>query len=152
MEEEIPASELKESKDAAGSSDATPRRHSFLRRWLSHGDCCVAPGRHAAPAGANTYARAPDNPVILLRDKLRGNIESMRNEEISSIVAAENTVFVAGALAETYVQGQKESGRTTRMLDAIVTNKLIGFPLFFVIMFCNLLGDIRHRPVPYGLD
>ncbi|MCM1066484.1 MAG: ferrous iron transport protein B [Muribaculaceae bacterium] len=76
-----------------------------------------------------------DNPIILLRDKLRGNIESMRDEEISSIVAAEKYGFVAGALAETYSAGKKETGRTTRLLDSIVTNKLIGFPLFFVIMF-----------------
>ena len=73
--------------------------------------------------------------MILLRDKLRGSIESMRNEEISSIVAAEKYGFVAGALAETYTAGVKESGRTTKLLDAVVTNKLIGFPLFFIIMF-----------------
>lgn len=150
MEEEIPASELKESKDAAGSSDATPRRHSFLRRWLSHGDCCVAPRPARRPRWREHVRPGSDNPVILLRDKLRGNIESMRNEEISSIVAAEKYGFVAGALAETYVQGKKESGRTTRMLDAIVTNKLIGFPLFFVIMFVIFWATFVIGQYPMG--
>jgi len=74
----------------------------------------------------------------------------MRNEEISSIVAAEKYGFVAGALAETYVQGKKESGRTTRMLDAIVTNKLIGFPLFFVIMFVIFWATFVIGQYPMG--
>lgn len=75
------------------------------------------------------------NPIILLRDKLRGRIENLRDEEISSIVAAEKYGFVAGALAETYTQGQVNKNTTTRFLDSIATNKIWGFPLFFAIMF-----------------
>ncbi len=76
-----------------------------------------------------------DNAILLLRDKLRGRIETLHNEDISSLVAAEKYGFIAGALAETYSPGENPDRKTTRFLDAIVTNKLLGFPLFFLIMF-----------------
>lgn len=76
-----------------------------------------------------------DSPIMLLRDKLRGRIESLRDEDISSIVAAEKYGFIAGALAETYTAGKKNAGRTTRVLDSLATNKLLGFPIFLLIMF-----------------
>ncbi|MCH5220749.1 MAG: ferrous iron transport protein B [Muribaculaceae bacterium] len=87
------------------------------------------------PAWREHVRAGIDNPVILLRDKLRGRIESMRDEEISSIVAAEKYGFVAGALAETYTHGNIPQNKTTRFLDSIATSKILGFPLFFIIMF-----------------
>ncbi|MDE6527012.1 MAG: ferrous iron transport protein B, partial [Muribaculaceae bacterium] len=134
MEEEIPSSEQTHAENSE-TACAMPTRRSILRRWLSHGDCCRPSRRQIRPHWREHVRPGADSPVILLRDKLRGSIESMRNEEISSIVAAEKYGFVAGALAETYTAGVKESGRTTKLLDAVVTNKLIGFPLFFIIMF-----------------
>lgn len=108
MEEEIPASYM------SGGECPLPDK---IPQW-----------RHHLRAGA-------DNPIILLRDKLRGRIESLHDEDVSSMVAAEKYGFVAGALAETFVHGNKKTGRTTRVLDSIVTNKLVGFPIFFVLMF-----------------
>lgn len=70
---------------------------------------------------------------ILLRDKLRGRIENLHDEEISSIAASAKYGFVAGALAETYNPGKKTDS-ATRVLDSLATNKLLGFPLFFAIM------------------
>ncbi len=107
MEEEIPAS---------GVSGECPLPDK-IPQW-----------RHHLRAGA-------DNPIILLRDKLRGRIESLHDEDLSSMVAAEKYGFVAGALAETFVHGNKKTGRATQMLDSVVTNKLMGFPIFFVLMF-----------------
>ncbi len=75
------------------------------------------------------------SPLMLLRDKLRGQIENLLGEDISSIVAAEKYGFIAGALAETYVPGTRKESRTTHLLDAIATNRYLGFPVFFVIMF-----------------
>lgn len=75
------------------------------------------------------------HPLLILRDKLRGKIESLRDEDISSIIAAEKYGFIAGALAETYIPGKSSGGHTTRFLDSVATNRLLGFPLFFLIMF-----------------
>ena len=75
------------------------------------------------------------SPVLMLRDKLRANIETLQGEDISSIVAAEKYGFIAGALAETYVPGPKKERKTTRLLDSLATNHVLGFPFFFLIMF-----------------
>ena len=71
----------------------------------------------------------------MLRDKLRAHIETLHNEDISSIVAAEKYGFISGALAETFVAGKQKDRRTTRILDQLATNRLLGFPIFFAIMF-----------------
>jgi len=107
--------------DSGHEEIAPQKRHLFRRRdnhvWRQH-----------LRVGA-------DSPLLLLRDKLRGRIESLRDEDISSIVAAEKYGFIAGALAETYTVGKKASGKATRLLDSLATNKLLGFPIFFLIMF-----------------
>ncbi|MDE5554539.1 MAG: ferrous iron transport protein B, partial [Muribaculaceae bacterium] len=71
----------------------------------------------------------------LLRDELRANLESVTDEDISSTVAAEKYGFIAGALAETVESGPVSTETRSNIIDAFVTNKLFGFPLFFLIMF-----------------
>jgi len=79
---------------------------------------------------------SPDNEQILfLRDELKGKLESIKDEDISSTIAAEKYGFIAGALAETMVSGKVQSHTSTRIIDSFVTNKLFGFPMFFLIMF-----------------
>lgn len=73
--------------------------------------------------------------ITLLRDELRANIESITDEDISSTVAAEKYGFIAGALAETVESGPVSTETRSNIIDAFVTNKLFGFPLFFLIMF-----------------
>lgn len=70
-----------------------------------------------------------------MRDELRGHIEKMQGEDVQSIIAAEKYGFIAGALAETLKPGKRKTNDRTRIIDAFVTNKLFGFPLFFLIMF-----------------
>lgn len=73
--------------------------------------------------------------IILMRDELRGEIESINDEDISSTIAAEKYGFIAGALTETMESGSVEVENKTSVIDSFVTNKLFGFPLFFLIMF-----------------
>ncbi len=78
---------------------------------------------------AYTYDEMTDT-----RDRLRKSLESLTQEDISSTVAAEKYGFIAGALAETMVVGDKVGKNSTSVIDAIVTNKLFGFPIFLAIM------------------
>lgn len=122
-----------------GIGEHTACRHERRRSRLSR---LFGRGCHkdsAAPDGAYDWRAhvrcGAGSPVLMLRDKLRGNIETIRNEDISSIVAAEKYGFIAGALAETYVAGHKKDRRATRFLDRLATNRVLGFPIFFIIMF-----------------
>lgn len=62
------------------------------------------------------------------------NIESTLNEDTESAITNARYGFVAGGLKETYKEKLKESD-TTRIIDAVVTNKYLGFPLFFIFMW-----------------
>ena len=72
---------------------------------------------------------------MLMRDELRGQIESINDEDISSTVASSKYGFIAGALAETMESGTARTETRTNIIDSFVTNKLFGFPLFFLVMF-----------------
>lgn len=81
-------------------------------------------------------AESPDyHRLVILRDSLVGRIEKMSNEDITSSVANEKYGFISGALKETMVETSKAEARTTRIIDAFVTNKLFGFPIFLAVMF-----------------
>lgn len=101
------------------------------------------PWRSHLPAGS-------DSAILIERDKLRGRIENIHNEDISSIVAAEKYGFIAGALAETYKAGEAGSNRTTRVLDSLATNRLLGFPIFFAIMFFIFWATFFVGQIPMG--
>lgn len=127
---------------------ATPalRKH-FSPRYLAikllEGDHVVEDemeGLHQQPASGPSHWRqhvraGAGSPILLLRDKLRGEIETIHDEDISSIVAASKYGFIAGALAETYTSGPKKERTATRFLDVLATNRILGFPIFFLIMF-----------------
>ena len=89
--------------------------------------------------------RLPDGPprpgtgrgrhsLLILRDKLRGHIESLHDEDITSIIAGAKYGFIAGALAETFVPGNEKKSHASQLLDRLATNRITGFPIFFLIM------------------
>ncbi len=73
--------------------------------------------------------------LIALRDQEIKRIEKNRGEEITSVIAGEKYGFIAGALAETMVKGERSASTEAHLIDSIVTNKLFGFPIFLLIMF-----------------
>lgn len=74
--------------------------------------------------------------LIKIRDEQVAEIlEIHPQEDIATIVANEKYGFIAGALAETFHRAKGESEDKTKAIDAIVTNRLIGFPIFFAVMF-----------------
>ncbi len=72
---------------------------------------------------------------IILRDKLVKQFEIDRHEDITSAVASEKYGFIAGALRETMVEPETQPIDTTKIVDTIVTHKLLGFPIFLFIMW-----------------
>lgn len=69
-----------------------------------------------------------------LRDEEVGLIEKRNNDDITSLIANEKYGFITGALAETLTESTRETAKTTHIIDAFVTNKLFGFPIFLIIM------------------
>lgn len=80
-------------------------------------------------------SHSPDHKKLFeLRDEEVGLIEKRNNDDITSLIANEKYGFITGALAETLTESTKETAKTTRIIDAFVTNKLFGFPIFLIIM------------------
>lgn len=72
--------------------------------------------------------------ILAVRDKMIAKVEQAHNEDIGAIVANEKYGFIAGALAETMERSEATSGSSTQIIDAFVTNKLFGFPIFIAIL------------------
>ena len=80
-------------------------------------------------------ARSPRiEEMKALREKGRKQIEQLRQEDVSAAIASEKYGFIDGALAETLKGETRTSNRSTAIIDAFVTNRLFGIPLFLGVM------------------
>lgn len=94
---------------------------------------------------------SPDHKAIfMLRDQELARIENITGEDITSIIASEKYGFIAGALAETFTDSTKHEAKTTQMIDAFVTNKLFGFPIFLAIMLFIFWCTFEIGSYPMG--
>ncbi len=130
IEDEIPSL----SRKTADSNPEDEKHCSRFRKLFCNCADCDKCAVQKAPHWRDNLRSGADDPILMMRDKLKGRIESLRDEDISSIVAAEKYGFIAGALAETYTPG-KHKKKATKYIDKLATNRIIGFPLFFAVMF-----------------
>lgn len=114
--------------DAIKADDKIGRHFSprYIAIKLLEGDSEAEKAVRALPGGTS---------LLLLRDRLKAQLEEITDEDVSSTIAAEKYGFIAGALAETMSAPSAHNDGRTRIIDAFVTNKLFGIPLFFAIMF-----------------
>ncbi|MBR3950543.1 MAG: ferrous iron transport protein B [Bacteroidaceae bacterium] len=70
-----------------------------------------------------------------LSAKLRTQVEQTLQEDIEQAVANEKYGFISGALKETFEEGKEDMRNVTRVIDSLVTNKVVGIPIFIILMF-----------------
>lgn len=73
--------------------------------------------------------------LIDLRNRELKRIQLLRAEDVTSLIANQKYGFIAGALAETKTENENDVTRNSQLIDALVTNRLFGFPIFLLIMF-----------------
>lgn len=73
--------------------------------------------------------------IIEDRDRVAAEVKQNLNEDIQTAIAANKYGFIKGALAETLEGDPVKEEKTTRIIDAVVTSKLFGFPIFLAVMF-----------------
>ena len=89
------------------------------------------------------------NEIIAARVEEQKRIESLMHTSIESAILDAKYAFITGALKETWQPGApKKKGRRslTDRIDAVVTNKWLAFPIFFILLylvfqFTFTLGD-----------
>lgn len=70
-----------------------------------------------------------------IRDRAVKHIECDLSEDIEGAITNQKYGFISGALKETFTPGENDHIPATRIIDAFVTHKLWGFPVFFLLMF-----------------
>lgn len=96
--------------------------------------------------------------LLDLRDRQLEYLERHNpGEDISSLIADDKYGFISGALAETMKQPQEQAVSTTHILDAFVTSRLFGFPLFlcvmaFIFWFTFFVGAYPADWIQEGVD
>lgn len=72
--------------------------------------------------------------ILARRDEELKHLHDIAQDEVSAVIAAEKYGFISGALTEmTLSTGNRDV--MSRNIDRLVTNKIVGFPLFFALMF-----------------
>ena len=78
--------------------------------------------------------------VIRKRDKAAKRIQETKNEDSESALTDAKYGFISGALKETFTDNHLEQEQTTKVLDAIVTHRIWGYPIFFLFMYLMFEG------------
>ncbi len=83
-----------------------------------------------------------------IRDRENERIEKELGDDANSVIASEKYGFIQGALAETLKNGEKQEEHSTKIIDAFVTNKLFGFPIFLLVMWLMFWATFQIGSYP----
>ncbi len=75
------------------------------------------------------------NQILETSSKLIKQLEQSLKEDTEVLIADARYGFIAGALKETYQEGKVDKFEKTKLIDSIVTNKYLGFPIFFFVLW-----------------
>ena len=96
--------------------------------------------------------------IIAVRDEQTRIIKVSTNEDSETAIMNAKYGFINGALKECFIQGNNpDAHQVTKVLDNIVTNRWLGFPLFFVFLWLMFwvtftLGQYPMDWIDMGVD
>lgn len=88
------------------------------------------------------FVRALPNgeKIIAIRDQESRRLHEVLNEDGEQAITDAKYGFISGALKETFVDNHLDKEHSTRVIDAIVTHRFWGFPIFFLFMYLMFEG------------
>ena len=172
------ADSREEEHDEDFTSEMTPRNNVFHHIHINHGHD-IEEGIEAIKAGLaknenlrshyslrylsikllekdrdfdHMVAGLPNGKEILeTRDQEAKRIQEVLHEDSETAVMNAKYGFISGALKETFVDApQKDVRQVTKWIDSIVTNRYLGFPIFFIVM--GLMFEITFVLGQYPMD
>jgi ferrous iron transport protein B len=95
--------------------------------------------------------------VLQIVDEEIKKIESLYKEKSETVITDLKYGFVSGALAQTYKPGKINFRKITRQIDKIVTNKYLGFPIFFLFLYITFeatffVGGYPAEWIEFGIE
>jgi len=121
-------------------------RHIYSLRYLS---IKLLEMDNSAEKVIESLPNAKD--VIAIRDSEAAYIKKNFKEDSETAIMNAKYGFISGALQEAFTSAHNNDARQiTKVLDAIVTNKYFGFPLFFFFLW--LMFEITFSLGQYPMD
>ncbi len=75
-------------------------------------------------------------------------IESIYNEDSETVITDAKYGFISGALKETYKQRKKTTAKTSERIDKILTNNILGFPIFVLSISFAFFATFKIGAIP----
>ena len=75
-------------------------------------------------------------------------IESIYNEDSETVITDAKYGFISGALEETYKQRKKNTAKTSERIDKILTNNILGFPIFLLSISFAFFATFKIGAIP----
>ena len=98
----------------------------FLSIKLLENDKTVEQVIAALPSGAD---------ILSARQREQERIRQTLGEESEQAITDAKYGFISGALRETYQDRHLDRNKLTRVIDLFVTNRYLGYPIFFLLLY-----------------
>lgn len=115
--------------------------HHFSPRYLAIKLLEKDPEAERILSSASNYER-----LRTLRDEGARRIERRLDYDAAQAITSEKYGFIAGAMAEVYESGREK--RATGIIDAFVTNRLFGFPIFILVLWLMFWATFQLGSYP----
>lgn len=93
------------------------------------------------------------NAIMEVHENENRRIHDVINEDCEQAIIDAKYAFIAGALKETFVDNHQDKQQLTRIIDAVVTHRIWGFPVFFLLMYLMFEGTFILGDFPMqGID
>lgn len=107
-------------------------RHKYSIRYLS-----IKLLEHDSDTELFVLSLPNSKQIMAVRDRQVARIKEETQEDSETAMMDAKYGFIHGALQEAgYEQGKKQDPyQVTHLLDSIITNKYVGFPIFFLLLY-----------------
>jgi len=101
----------------------------------------------------NIIAKLPNaDEIINLRNSESKRIKTELKEDTESAITDAKYGFITGALKETWTDGKKKhKHKRTSKIDAVVTHKYWGYPIFLLFLYIMFQGTFTFGQYPMDL-
>jgi ferrous iron transport protein B len=121
-------------------------RHKYSLRYLS-----IKLLEMDSSAEKVTAALPNGQEVLEARDKSAQSIKTNTQEDSETAIMNAKYGFISGAMQEAFTsQHKNNTQQVTKVLDAIITNRWLGFPLFFVFLW--FMFEVTFTVGQYPMD
>jgi ferrous iron transport protein B len=86
--------------------------------------------------------------IIQQAHEISNRIEKIYQRDTTSLIADARYGFIAGALKETFKVGNRKLQMMTQKADSIITNKILGIPIFFAFIWFTFYCTFKLGEYP----